>query len=176
MLSIIIQITLYYSNYKLYRSIYADYLNTSVSHKDYLKTIFKDIDHKDLLLNFSSKWFDWLKWMLIIGSISLVESKIHDIYLTAIIYVSYGALLLNLYICLYKFTLISYLCSFDAIVNTLHALKIDEFKDFNKLECNSQLVSIKRTVNGMAIIESLILTSFSAQLIMHIISNLSIHI
>jgi hypothetical protein len=45
-----------------------------------------------------SKWFDWLKWILIIGAFSIIEKKQQDSYLEYIIFLSYAAVLLDTYI------------------------------------------------------------------------------
>ncbi len=54
------------------------------------------------LPNFPSKWFDWLKWVLIIGAISAIEKQKPDEYLGIIIYISYAAILIDSYYYVYN--------------------------------------------------------------------------
>lgn len=75
------------------------------------------------LPSFPSKWFDWLKWILIIGAISAIEKQSPDEYLGTIIYISYMAILIDsfyyVYNILYKIYLEKEIASVDESYNKL---------------------------------------------------------
>lgn len=64
---------------------------------DYIKN-----ETLEAISKFPSKWFDWLKWTLIIGALSVIEKQTPDNYLQFIIYVSYAAILLDAYFHIYN--------------------------------------------------------------------------
>lgn len=84
-------IFLFYISYKANTK----YSNNSLI--DYLKTTIFSVTQKLPL-----KWFDWMKFILIIGAFSVFEEKSHDQYLQIIIVISYAAILFDSYNFMYN--------------------------------------------------------------------------
>lgn len=60
---------------------------------DYSKTTILPVVQK-----MPSKWFDWIKYIFIIGVFSIIKENTHDLYLSVIISISYLAILIDTYI------------------------------------------------------------------------------
>ena len=61
----------------------------------------KERDLRDLALNLSNKWFDWLKWTTIIATVSYIQVQTSDEILKVIVTISYLALFINISIPLF---------------------------------------------------------------------------
>jgi hypothetical protein len=81
--------------------------------KEYKKLF--DISAKNYIINTISeamiklpiKWFDWLKFVIIIGTLSALNIIYNDKYILLIIYISYVAMFFDLYYFIYDFTSIA---------------------------------------------------------------------
>ena len=77
------------------------------------------------------KWFEWLKWVLIIGAISIIGEDTPDILLQSIILISYIAIAMDSYHTIYKLFLSLFYINIDNSLKSLYN-RLDELEEFIK--------------------------------------------
>lgn len=71
---------------------------SKMSIKDYVRNI-----TAEPILKLPLKWFDWLKFVIIIGTLSALNTTYNDKYIFIIIYISYLAMFFDFYYFIYNF-------------------------------------------------------------------------
>ncbi len=78
-------------------------------------------------------WFDWLKWLLIIGTITAIAQKTQDRFVLAIMYATYT--IFSIYIFLSIYNVLSLIISKLIVAGTYTPInKIDLYRKYERLE------------------------------------------
>lgn len=86
------------------------------------------------LCNIPNKWFDWLKWVLIIGFFSYIQQSYSDIYLDVIIYISYLTIFIDSFNFIYNSASEFFSKPVDAIASDIEAIESDLDDAANELD------------------------------------------
>lgn len=111
----------------------------------------------EALLRFTSLWFDWLKWLIMTGAITLIADRTQEIMVVYVMYATY--IILTIYIIIFTYKILNFvLLTIYSFNNKKWAKQI---KEWTKQRDSLERVAIITSIIQIPVYISSVLISMS---------------